>query len=370
MPLSLTLDGGRAEGRLVRGAGSSYELHAGSFAAPFVCPLSLPDDVDPTEYDVHIFFAGDVRESDIYQLYVPSGEGGRRIGWFIPLLALESNLHDFAENEHFLRYARAAIDKFSEAYPLGAGEVSELTADNCIKLTALAPESTVLLVISKPVVRQGHLFDLARLYPFLISIGVLDETQSKCGAAVVPFRRPSGGRMRLVHSSEDFANDRLVGTLLTYAAHAFNNPVLQFFYLYQVIELLMEKIFSIEQDSIISKINQARGEVSKVKEAMDDLSECISEKKRINSIVEKYCRPSPSLSELIRSCRDLNLALGVKEGDTLAKSLYPLRNLVFHNYRAFPEQSLDSLGHINSLLFEAVPRILESFKTEPVSPAA
>lgn len=365
MPLSLTLDGGRLEAHLARTADGSYVLRADGVVAPLVCPLSLPDDLDPAGYEVHVLFAGDVRESDIYQLYVRSDDGERRIGWFFPLLALESDLHDFAKNEHFLRYARAAVDHFFEAYPLSVAEVPlSLVVEGEFRLTSFAPDTTVLLVVSRSAVCQGGLFDLARLYPYLASIGVLDEAQSKCGTAVVPFVRPVRSRMKLIHSSQDFSDDKLVRALLTYAAHAFNQPVLQFFYLYQVIELLMEKIFSIEQEAIIAKINQARGEVSKVKEAMDDLAECISEKKRINAIAEKYCRPRPSLSELVRSCRDLNSALGVKEGDTLAKSLYPLRNLVFHNYRSFPDRSLDDLKQINVVFFESIPRILEAFSSE------
>jgi len=238
-----------------------------------------------------------------------------------------------------------------------------------LTLTSFAPDSTVLLVVSKGVISQGELFNLARLYPYLTSIGVLDEKQSKGGTAVVPFLRPMGGKIKLIHSSQDFSDDKLVRALLSYAAHAFGSPVLQFFYLYQVIELLMEKIFSVEQDSIIAKINHARGEVSKVKEAMDDLAECISEKKRINAIIDKYCEPAPSLNDLVGTCRDLNRALGVKEGDTLAKSLYPLRNLVFHNYRSFPDQNLDDLMQVNRLFFEALPRILASFSAR-ASPRA
>ncbi len=363
MPLYLTVDGSRSECRLVRLADGSYELQGGEVAAPLICPLSLPADLDPAQYEVHVFFAGDARESDIYQLYVPSDDGAQRIGWFFSILALESNLHDFAENEHFLRYARAAIDNFFDVYPSMVAEAApSFASDGGFTLTSFAPDSAVFLVVSKVVTSQGALFDLARMYPYLTSIGVLDEKQSKGGVAVVPFLRPLGGKVKLIHSTQEFADDNLVRTLLSYAAHAFNSPVLQFFYLYQVIELLMEKIFSIEQESIISKINLAKGEVSKVKEAMDDLAECISEKKRINAIHDKYCDPPPSVSDLVRTCRALNRTLGVKEGDTLARSLYPLRNLIFHNYRSFPDENLCDLMEVNRLFFDAIPRILASFR--------
>src|SRR5690606_15687674 len=112
--------------------------------------------------------------------------------------------------------------------------------DHGFRLTSFAPDTTMLLVVSISAMSQGGLFDLTRLYPYLTSIGVLDEAQSKGGTAVVPFLRPVGSRMKLIHSSPEFSDDKLVRALLTYAAHAFSSPVLQFFYLYQVIELLME----------------------------------------------------------------------------------------------------------------------------------
>ncbi|WP_156458950.1 hypothetical protein [Rhodanobacter sp. Root480] len=364
MPLFLNIDGERSESQLARLGDGSYELQGEGVSSPLLCPLSLTYDLDPDGYDVYVLFSGEIRESDIYQIYVSSEDGDRRIGWFFSLLSLESNLHDFADDEHFLRYARAAIEDFFDVFPQDVADATpSVSVGNGLRLTSFAPESTVLLVISRKVLAGGAVFDLGRLYPYLSSVGVLDNRQSKGGHVLVPFVRPKGKRLKLIHSSAEFANDKLVAALLTYAAHAFSNPVLQFFYLYQVVELLMEKVFSNEQKAIVVKINQANGAVSKVKEAMDDLAECLSEKQRINAVVDKYCNPAPPISDLIRSCRYLNSSLGIKEGETLAKSLYPLRNLVFHNYRSFPDHNLDDLNRINHLFFSAIPHILGSFRS-------
>lgn len=365
MPLVLNIDGNPAEARVARLEDGGYELLCeDGVVAPLLCPLELTYELDPDGYDLYVFFAGDIRESDIRQVFVAGRDGDSRVGWLIPLLSLESDLHDFADNEHFLRYARAGIEGLFDVLPQDVVDaMGPVSIGNGLALTSLAPETTVLLVISKKVLANGAFFDIDRLYPFLSSIGILDERQTKFGRIVVPFVRPEGLKIRLVHCAEEFAQDKLVGALLTYAAHAYSNPVLQFFYLYQVVELLMEKVFSSEQKAIVAKINQANGSVTKVKEAMDDLGDCLSEKHRINAIVEKYCDPKPAISELVRSCRDLNAALGIKEGETLAKSLYPLRNLVFHNYRSFPDQSLDDLKRINFSFFSAIPNILSSFKS-------
>lgn len=365
MPLVLNIDGKPAEARVARLEDGAYELLCeDGTAAPLLCPLKLTYDLDPDGYDLYVYFAGDIRESDIRQIFVAGSDGESRVGWLIPLLSLESDLHDFAYNEHFLRYARAAIEGFFDALPQDVVDaMGPVSIGSGLALTALAPETTVLLVISKKVVANGTVFDIGRLYPFLLSNGILNGRQSKSGRIVVPFTRPEGRKLRLVHCVEEFAQDKLVDALLTYAAHAYGNPVLQFFYLYQVVELLMEKVFSSEQRAIVAKINQANGSVTKVKDAMDDLGECLSEKHRINAMVDKYCDPKPAISELVRSCRDLNAALGIKEGETLAKSLYPLRNLVFHSYRSFPDQSLDDLKRINCSFFSAIPNILASFRS-------
>lgn len=365
MPLVLNIDGKAIEARLARLEDGCYELRCvDGTTAPLVCPLQLTYELDAGGYDLYVYFAGDVRESDIRQILVAGADGDSRVGWFIPLLSLESDLHDHANNEHFLRYARAAIEGFFDALPQNVIDaMGAVSIGDGLSLTSFSPESTVLMVISRKVVASGVNFDVRRLYPYLSSVGILDERQSKSGRIVVPFARPEGQKLRFVHCAEEFSQDNLVGALLTYAAHAFSNPVLQFFYLYQVMELLMEKVFSGEQKAIVEKINQANGAVAKVKEAMDDLSECLSEKHRINAIVDKYCDPRPAVSDLVRSCRDLNAALGIKEGEGLAKSLYPLRNLLFHNYRSFPDQGLDDLRRINLMFFSAIPKVLESFKS-------
>lgn len=365
MPLVLNIDGKPTEAQVGRLEDGSYELLcADGTTAPLICPLKLTRELDPSGYDLYVFFAGDVRESDIRQIFVAGKDGDSRVGWFIPLLSLESDLHDFADNEHYLRYARAAIEGLLDVLPQGVVDaMGPVSIGSGLSLTSLAPESTVLVVISRKVVASGTNFDVGRLYPYLSSVGILDERQSKSGRIVVPFARPEGQKLRLVHCGEEFAQDKLVGALLTYAAHAYNNPVLQFFYLYQVVELLMEKVFSGEQKAIVAKINQANGSVTKVKEAMDDLGDCLSEKHRINAMVDKYCDPKPAIYDLVRGCRDLNAALGIKEGETLAKSLYPLRNLVFHNYRSFPDQSLDDLKRINLMFFSVIPNILASFRS-------
>lgn len=361
MALKLRSEGVLADSSIAQAEDGYRIVLDGVGEVPLFIPLDLSYDLDPRGYSVHAFFAGGLRESDIYQVYMDSPDGDIRVGWFIPVLALESDLHDYSDNEHFLRYARAAVEASWDTFPQECLICEDVgVGAEGLRFSQVVPESTAFLVISNRAVDSK--FDLSRILPAMISFGVLDASQSKGGIEVAPFNRPDGQKLKFRRCAEEFLGDRLINALLSYAVRADGNPVLQFFYLYQVVELLMEKVFVHEQKSIVEKINAAQGAVAKVKEALDDLSDCLSEKKRMNSLINKYCNPIPDLSALVSECRGLGAALDLKHDASLSNSLYPLRNLLFHNYRAFPEQRLADLERVNRSFIRALPCILSCFR--------
>jgi hypothetical protein len=73
----------------------------------FVSPLNLPTGILVADYEILVLKNRFLVENSIFQVYEDAAN--TRIGWLFPIQALASADHSAAGNEHFLRYASAAL---------------------------------------------------------------------------------------------------------------------------------------------------------------------------------------------------------------------------------------------------------------------
>ena len=324
-------------------------------------PLNLDSEFKDKDFEVHFLTKRNVRESDIYMVH--SKENGGRVGWLIPAISLSSDFHDFAENEHFLKYAYIAIrdslstlgnDLFSNCLDPDRGETS---------FSEIYHEETVFLIISKSTFKPGYVFELDRASPSLIKHGYV--ALSRRNPAQVRHEVSEAQNVDKIYIDEvsrDLPSNSLISTILNSLFSYEESPAFKFFYLYQIFELLIDSVYLNEQDILIESLVRAKGDSAKTKDALDDMREFMSEKNRIKLLVNRYSSVGGRLDELSKACNSLLVELGKGESPKFEVYFYKLRNFIFHQYRDFPA---DCHHMLNDVLVEAIsvlPCMLSSFK--------
>ena len=126
-----------------------------------------------------------------------------------------------------------------------------------------------------------------------------------------------------------------------------NHHLVRFHVLYQVIELLMEIVFSNDFDASLEDFQN--GKISQF-ELREKVAVALNEKERIGKVFDKYIE-SASANLLHKHC-NLLLSEIETEKDHVSKSLYRVRNNIVHSYRKISanEQYLIQIEMINLYL--------------------
>lgn len=306
-------------------------------AAGFSMVISTPLKLDPAfnnkPFEVYPLVKRDLVENEIFQVFEKPRD--RRIGWCIPVNALCSIDHDCAEDIHFQRYAFAALLTFlnSSDSTLHANQLV-IEGDQIVSLAQILPSSTSLFIVSVETLVGD--FSLARWLPSFATMGYfplssvnpeeLCVSRGKVVAREVKIFPVSGEIQDCTHLS------LIYGRTYPYEKSA----TFQFFYLYQVLEYLMDLVFRNDQKKLIDRFIAVQNDLNATKDLLQGLSGNVSEKKRMARLVSNYCSASGDLGDLINSCCDLLDALGIKRGNSLETTVYQIRNFIFHQFRNFP----------------------------------
>lgn len=329
-------------------------------------PLRLDNMHRDLEFDAHFLFDPALRESDIYQVY--SRESDARIGWIIPLVALDSDQHDFSENEHFLRYAWVAIRKALSSPEIGSVSRSiEVANRESVGFSELFLPGVALLVVSCQTL-GGARFDVDRVVPSLLANGFISASLKSVDDVGIRIDRPTKKRVYLEFVSPAISC-KIVASLVVEAAKA-KSELLRFFYLYQLIEMMIEHVFSHEQGSVVQEIIENRSDSSRVKDAIQKMHEIVGEKKRISLLMTKYCRPG-ELARLREAClRFLSAVDRRREDSSFEGFLYPVRNVLFHQFRDVGDAGLAALADVNYELIKVIPSVVSTFTLDRPSAKA
>lgn len=322
-------------------------------------PLSLDRSFENKRFQVFFLSKMGLRESEIFQFFDQSRV--RRIGWCIPVNALDSVDHDYAENPHFLRYAYVGIkcalslieNSFFSIPP-------NVTADLTTSLSAILPESTALLIISEETLDQE--FDIGMWLPELANLGYFRLTAIDPNNIRVERPIVSTAEVKAFPISRSVDNSDYLTSIYTRVLPFERNPVFQFFYLYQVIELVMELIFRVEQTDFVDRLIAKKDDISSTKEILEQANSNVSEKRRLGRLVREYCCCEGECDDLVRACNSLLECIGKPTGTNLETTLYPVRNFLFHQHRDFPAAAEELLSELVCSLLALIPTILARFR--------
>lgn len=299
----------------------------------------------------------------------------KRIGWIIPVSSLDSNLHIHKDDIHFLKYAYLAAKACLETEwaSVNYNDV-EIGLAQSLVLSDIFPEFTAVLVISLKTLTEGAEFDMDRAVPSMMANGYIPLGREPAGLYDWGFDRAS--KVFVEMASPAPSEFLVINNLLRAFARAKDEPVLQFFFLYQIVELLIERVMRHEYAAIASSIISAGQDSSKLKVAIDGVGRSVSEAERLRLLNSKYVKDPVDTVQLdLLCCSFLDLigrtaAAGYKKPKAgLHGCLYQVRNAIFHGFRDVPAAALDALQDVVKELLMVISKMLSRYHSPDGHPA-
>jgi hypothetical protein len=300
-----------------------------------------------------------------------------RIGWIFPIQSLVSNKHGCAENKHFLKYAYVAFYKLL----LNQENYSHFTPSSeqieDYKLTDFYGDNIIILILCKTNIDKIANFNidnyLASLYSHSYyycqpteNINKINNCQPTEDLNEIKNRanlKPSGNTRLILQQNSQYLQgepyiERLFKSLLKTEEH----PLVRFYILYQVIELVIEIMFKKSFSDIIDTFqNNTDKNIYELKESIAYIS---SEKERISKLInalEKYFDEVSKIN-LHTFCNELLVAFNSKTKETLPSVLYSVRSSIVHKFRNLPEKDLPKIEAINKEFENIVIKIILNFE--------
>lgn len=313
--------------------------------------LSIDMNVSIDNYSIYILYNHKVYENMIFQLY--EKDANKRIGWIFPIQAILSKEHSYYDNQHFLRYASAAYQKLSNNDVVNHPNSERINIDEEVEILDVYSENSVLVVLSNSEIESIDGFDFDNYYPIFYLYGLGKKEND-----FLEFNHSSSEkRLTIQKVSEEIKDEIFLNQLFQEVLLVETNRLVQFYLLYQVIELLIEKVFQIEANVLFMDLKET--EKQDLFEVKSQFNELLSEKTRLQLLFSKYSVVSnDTKSSLQEVCNRLLTTVGKKETTTVGSALYNVRSFLVHNYRSLPSSKHRLIEDINGSFKEVIVEIL------------
>jgi hypothetical protein len=324
-------------------------------------PLKVDDSYATSQFEIFLLANNRLIENDIYQVYDKSRNC--RIGWCVPIQALASIEHSHVDNEHFLKYAYVATLKLISECPENIFKFKpDIDGSTTITLADFFPDCVAVLIVSLQQLPNGEPFHICDWVPALsvhgyVPLSPRDPTNLSWSGS-----KPEDVRMNLHPVSPLFRGFPFINTVFSDLVAFEANPFLRFFYMYQVVELVIEEIFKKEQRALLEKLTTTLDDTIKTKEVLEDAREIASEKRRLKILVNNYVGTLPDCINLRTLCNNFLQGNSKDQGEDVCDSLYRVRNILFHQYRDV--KNADILENIVSELLPFMAYMLYEFTGE------
>ena len=301
------------------------------------------------DYDFAMYYKKGIRELAFRETKLNVGEGGgdpQRLGWMLPLATLTTDDVEILNKEHMNQYVF-----FAYCYLLGKEEVVEriITDDdrNLGKiLDELFPDGSLLIVKNS---RKSKEFTFKKVELSLARNGFYRIPSGFCNPLI-----NEAGSLNLTRSSEILKNDEnyidpYIEDFLT--KYTYNDNIfIRFFYLYQILEVLMNQEMIQVLEDYLYLLNHAKPNYRKIENGLKEMTES----KRLAKIVENAKLESDIIEKLDEKC---NFYLESDE-DCLLKhpeSIYQVRNHIVHRFRIASDNEdslIDVCNHIELYIYD------------------
>lgn len=306
--------------------------------------------VDEVEgYDFSLYYKKEIRELAFRETMLNVGEGGgnpQRLGWMLPIATLTTDDQEILSKEHMNQYVF-----FSYCYLLGRDDVVDrIMSDGDKKigeiLDELFPDGSLLVVNNN---RKPEGFTFKKIELSLARNGFYKSPSSFCNPLI-----NEEENLNLTLSAEILKND---GNYIEpyiedfLAKYTYNDNIfIRFFYLYQILEVLMNQEMIQLLEDYLYLLNHAKPSYRKIENGLKEMTES----KRLAKIVENAKLKSDIIEQLDKKC---NLYLESDE-DCLLKhpeSIYQIRNHIVHRFRIVSGNEdglIDICNHMELYLYD------------------
>lgn len=338
-------------------------LDQSNVAARVVYALRRVGELGYEDFTVRLLKRHVTRESDIFQVF--DGDEGSRVGWLIPIAALESVEHGMAEDQYFCNYAFAAY------HVLLAGGVSpvrepDANADGVYRISDFYDDEATAFVVSlKAIEKLGFEdFKVEDYYACLFRAGWSVSTEpgdlsfSSRVAILSGGKKVNVRRIAPALRQENYVRDLLEKPLLRSS-----EPIVEFFLLYQVFELLMQYVYELRYVGIVKEYLLApKPTLTLVKNLFDKIKESSTDKSRMIALCGGQHFPSGlEYGGLRDACNKFLSKMGLDDANDIPSLVYPIRNKLVHELRAVSADALGVLPEVNDELKDLVAQMMVRF---------
>ena len=310
--------------------------------------LKLDSEYDMNNFSYELFYNDYIYENSIFQVYTNS----QRIGWIFPIQALLSSEHDYVDDKYFLKYAYIATCLLLKDIE----QIDEKNFPQDFRLSDYVNEKNIIFVIDNTNTKQIEDFKISNYIVSLFKYGYTYNEKGNFNPS------PIKGLKRLtIHPlAKELCDNPNINTLFTEQFFlAVDNEIIKFYICYQIIELLISKVFEYKFHSIIEKLSDNPEELFDLR---DDLSKITAEKERVKWLFEEYTTCNTSDKTALGMACEKFLKLNDKKiSHSYYYNLYSVRCILVHKLYFLDKESYNLLCQINASLLNVTIDMLFSF---------
>lgn len=280
----------------------------------------------PDSIGSYFLFKGELGSSEISQVFI----SGKRAGWLLPVSALSDSSGAHSDSEHFLKAASAAVNVLLSGQNDEHGILIDSPVSQPIEFSDLFNTEVCVLMVSNEML--GFEVDIQDYYAILASYGVFPFSDNySIGSAREFSRLPT--KIDLKPVSGSLKNSVFIGGLIRSVLPFQVDPVIRFFYLYQVVESMCQVVLRNEGVLIGRKIDELSGDFVRMRAKLNELVDVVKdERSRLHKVFFEYGGRGDAYNDLLELANDYLLALNDDRESSVHLALYKIRNHVFHGY--------------------------------------
>lgn len=319
----------------------------------FSTDLHLDTEYDPNNFKLYYYYNKNCSENSIFQVYIKSDENKEiRIGWIFPISSLLSDQHDEAQNKYFQKYAYVALYNILNELDIVSNEIY-----SNIIYEALSSDDRIIFVMDKENIVNIVNFEISDYQIGFYKYGFYESDK---GIRNSNFDKPRK-KLHLKKFSNALIdkNSKLIILSILEQITSCSSEILVFYFCYQIIEFLINKVFDNEFTTVVKKVTDSVENLFDIKDEFNDL---MNEKKRVRKLFNDYSNiNSNSRNSLNELCKNLLRDNEHRNYNDLGDNIYAVRCLLVH--KLYSIQNIEQeLVDIDYRFFECIIEILETFK--------
>lgn len=313
--------------------------------------IPIYDEYSLKNYTVKLLFNDreNCSEDSIYQVKVE----GNRVGWIFPIQSIHSVEHSYIDNIHFLKYAYVAWIYLLEYCNIEIENFKDFDFFSEFK------SYTNILVLDNENCKNVN-FDYEKYIVSLFKYGYSESGKGNLYTPTINIDKA----INLKRHSKELDDIQYINELFKKQIPQETNPVSRFYIYYQLIEILITKVFN----HLFAKfVDGLKSNSENLFDKKEDLNKYANEKERLKRLCGEYTSIEyPLKDDLYSRCRALLEYTNSKVGEKMADCLYLVRCLLVHKMYVLNSEAEKMLEDIDDLFLELVIELILSFKIPDV----